>query len=278
MRNDMKKKNIRVKPKNPPKPINTHFISYDDGKTWIEEPGTLAAKVVTCDEEDVDDDISKIFGDFLEKLSEPVNSPLSIKILNCRHKMYAVRFHKIEIEKEIEKQAKYFDESFTPGAGVQFERENLKLIYNTEAFLFQVKSNLDILIQALGLVVPPIKNFRTFKHSGQGVNYISGGKVIKELEKSGEYPEILNLLENNRKEWIQELVKMRDVITHYSNLKGFNCFVEEPYRGDKEVEIEYPKMPNGVRLDEYCEIEYNKLLNLYKNILILILDIINSKK
>lgn len=269
----MKKKNFRVKPKNPPKPINTYSISRD-GKNWIEKPGNLVMKVVTRCEEDVDDDISKTFGDFLKILSEPSNSPLSIKIHNCMHKMYAVRFHKIEIENEIEKQVKYYNESFTPGAGAQFEQENLKLIYNTEAFLFQVKSNLDILIQALGLLVPPIKNFRTFKHSGQGDNYISGGKVIKELKKSGEYPEILNLLEKNRSEWIQELVKMRDVITHYSNLKGLNCFIEDPSRGNKEVKIEYPKMPNGVRLDDYCEIMYNNLLNLYKNMLILILDII----
>ena len=138
------------------------------------------------------------------------------------------------------------------------------LIYETESFLFQVKSNLDLLTQALGYMFPSIKSSHTFKHSGQGEDFIAGGKVIDSLKK--ENIEIAGLLEKNRKLWIQDLVIMRNTVTHYSRLKNFHCFLEEPYVGEEKVRIHYPSMPSGERVDDYCKRNYKNLLNLYKDI------------
>ncbi|PKL66903.1 MAG: hypothetical protein CVV28_08500 [Methanobacteriales archaeon HGW-Methanobacteriales-1] len=265
----MKKRNkISVNPNETPEPINHHFVSAD-GKNWTKKPGRILMKVVGRDEEDVDDNISKVFENIFTHISEPGNSDLSTKIHDCKHKMYAVRYHKLAIENEVEKQVKQFKKGFKPVAGAQFEKENFSLIYNTEALLFQVKSNLDILIQALGMIIPPIKSFRTYRHSGQGKDYISGGKVIKKLEQEN-YIDLAVLFKKNNTEWIQELVKMRDNITHYSRLKGFNCFVEDPYLGKEKVDIEFPKMPNGIYLTDYCDMIYKNLLKLYADVFSLI--------
>ncbi|HHT9117365.1 MAG TPA: hypothetical protein ACFYD1_01935, partial [Candidatus Hypogeohydataceae bacterium YC38] len=107
-------------------------------------------------------------------------------------------------------------------------------------------------------------NFRTFKHSEEEGNFIAGGKVIKALKKSNQ--ELADLIEKDRALWIQDMVVMRNTITHYSPLKDFNCFIEEPYLGKGEVKIHYPTMPTGKRVDLYCQEIYDRLCELHQNV------------
>lgn len=123
-----------------------------------------------------------------------------------------------------------------------------------------------MLTQTLGCVVPPLGSVKTFKRKKiDGVDQI-GGTVINALISNG-FAELGNLFEMHRKSWIQELVDMRDTITHYTRLRHFHCFVEEPYMGGKQVAIHYPTMPSGLRVDTNCQEIYNNLLSLYRTAL-----------
>ncbi len=256
---------FRVKPVNTPEVITTH-VERIDGK-WVEKPGMLVAIIGVTAKENIDENIENSFAEIWKNGALASNPKLQTKIHDCQHKLYAVRFHLQAIKGEIDKQYNDFQKNYKAGSGVSFEQKNPILIYETESFLFQVKSNLDLIVQALGHVVPSLKSFHTFAHSGNPgkPDYLAGGKVIRELGKASER-ELQNIFENSRKTWIQEMTIWRDTITHYSQLKKFTCFIEEPYRGG-DVVIHYPSMPNGEKLDDYCNKTYNNLIGLYKEVL-----------
>lgn len=255
---------MEVTPSNKPEAINHHFVGDNKGN-WVKRPGRIDATICGRDEKDVASEINDIVCIMHSCLNQPLDNKIMEKFDNCRRKLYAVRYHKMAIENEIAQRVIEFKRNYNAGSGVKFETENDTLIYNTEAFLLQVKSSLDLLVHGLDNFYPELRSHRTFKHTGEGENYRAGGKIIDDLLKRGRQG-IADLFETNRRDWIQEMTRMRDKITHYSRLKGFKCFVEEPYTGEATVKIHYPSMPTGEQLDVYCNKIYNCLLSLYKDI------------
>jgi hypothetical protein len=107
---------------------------------------------------------------------------------------------------------------------------------------------------------------KTFKRKNiDGVEH-AGGAVINALSSNG-FPQLAELIEKHRCQWIQKLVEMRDTVTHYSQLRGFHCFIEEPFLGKGQITIHFPSMPTGERVDTYCEETYKNLLDLYNTVL-----------
>lgn len=247
-----------------PEVINSHLVMVD-GK-WRTEPGLLDMIVTIKASEDVDEQIEQLFTPIMLLVGQnnsELATRLSTKLLACKHKLYACTYHLDTIEKTVREQVEKFNKQYRAGAGAQTELENPILIYETEAFLFQVKSNLDVMIKALGLIVPTLKN-SAFKHSGNRAksDYKAGGKIIQQLTRSGE-SDLANLFETHRKQWIQQLTIMRDTITHEAALRDLRCFIEQPYLGGEQVTVHYPTMPCGKRLDLYCETVFDLLCGLY---------------
>jgi len=255
-----KERTLSVQPSNKPEVIDWHLEG--NGKTWRRVPGALDVRIGGRRPEDSDDVIEDIFASIISLVSEHGIDRLSKKLHDCKHKLYAVRYHLKAIEREIDEKVADFEKEYAAMSGAGLELENPVLIYETEAFLFQVKSNLDLIIQALGSVVPSVKSSHTFGHRGD----VAGGKVIDKLEESGEL-ELAKLFESHRSAWIQQMTGWRTTITHYSGLRDFHCFIEEPYRGGNQVKIHYPTMPSGERVDMYCQKIYNRLCELYRSVL-----------
>ena len=255
-------KSFKVKPQNKPEVISNHMESRNGGRTWEKRPGTLAAIICGVKPEDLDKRVFDLIAKAINTSNDLKNKRLKRKLVDCRHKLQAVKYHLSTIETEIKERVKEYENNHLAGSGVSFEMENPRLVYETEAFLFQTKSSLDVLTQALGCLVPPLKTMNTFKKK----DGCAGGKVILALKKNG-YEELGSFFDKQRSEWIQEVVEMRDKITHYSELKGFNCFIEEPYEGRAEVAIHYPTMPSGEKVDVYCQSIYDRLVELYESTL-----------
>jgi len=259
-------KSFKVKPQNKPEVINHHMVSRNGSKTWEKRPGILTAVICGVRMEDVDKRVYEFIVEAINKSKDQQNNRFEKKLVDCRPKLQAVKYHLSTIKTEIEERIKEYTNNHSAQSGVSLEMENLRLVYETEAFLFQTKSSLDLLTQALGCLVPPLKTMNTFrKKDGH-----AGGKVILALKKNG-YEELGNLFEQQRTEWIQEVVEMRDKITHYSELKGFSCFIEEPYKGKETVEIHYPTMPSGEKVDIYCQKIYDRLVELFESTLSMVL-------
>lgn len=266
-----KKKDFKVNPLNSASPIFTSLRSTDRGKTWQKQQGLLNMIVGMENVENVSDEIEEIFGEMNTRCSAGMNNIFQ-RLQECKHKVYALKYHLDMIKKEIAQEEKVFHEKYHAHSGVKIEVSNPVLIYETEAFLFQAKSNLDLITRLLGQFISSLKNFFTFKSSGERRKdtWIAGGKVISKLELAHE-TELAQLFETNRTNWIQKLVLYRDIITHQSYLKNFHCFIEEPNMGLGQIIIHYPKMPSGVKVDDYCDSVYVQLLQLYRQLFLILM-------
>jgi|GEM_PF-3806505 len=193
---------------------------------------------------------------------------LVAKLSDCNHKVHAVYYHLKAISKHITAEELWFAREYKGNGG--FSKADPVLIYQTEALLFQIKSNLDLLTQVLSLVIPKLRidSFRS-----EGKPFVAGGKVIRRLTEEG-HADLANIFDTNRAAWIQQMVLWRDEITHHSKLQNFLCFVPSAYVGGDSMAIRYPTMPStqdgqpfGERVDMYCQQTYNYLCQLYKDVL-----------
>lgn len=260
-------KSFNIIPQTKPEIINNHLVSTNGGKTWEKKPGNLCAIIGVIKPEDLDKRVYDLIAKAISSSKNLKNGRLEKKLIDCRHKLQAVKYHLSSIKSEIKERIKEYENNYSPGSGVSLEMENPKLVYETEAFLFQTKSSLDLLTQALGCVVPPLNTMYTFSKK----NNYAGGRVIYVLKKNG-FNKLGDLLEQHRIQWIQKLVEMRDTVTHYSELKGFHCFIENPYKGEEKVTIHYPAMPSGDKVDAYCQNIYDRLVELYESSLQLVIN------
>jgi hypothetical protein len=189
------------------------------------------------------------------------------RINDVDHKLHAVKYHLNNYEQAESDKAKEFSNNYKPPAGAQMVIEEPRLIYEVEAFLFQTKSCLDVLSR----VLKPAFGF-TYCSFGD-----KGDKTVKQLKncppKLAPYAEkIIRLIEDAQDAWLVELIKMRDQVTHYSRLEGFNCFMEDPYIGGGIANIHYPTMPNKKRVLEYCQNVWELLLSFCEDFLKLTLE------
>lgn len=247
---------------NRPEVVDYHLTS-PDGVNWTRKPGNLLFMIGGRRPEDTDPTVESLISSFMSRCEAADHSEVRQKLVDLRHKLYAVSYHLEAIGAEIEKRVSEFEKEYHAGSGAHLEIENPRLVYDTEAFLFQVKSALDVLVQVIGRVVPPLSSMHSFRARNIEGEEQAGASVIRALRLNG-FPDLGDLFELNRSAWIQELVAMRDTITHYSALRDFHCFIEEPYRGGKTVMIHYPTMPSGRRVDAYCKRANADLLQLVK--------------
>jgi hypothetical protein len=254
---------FNVTPHNIPEVIDSHLISSDGGAHWEKRPGLLSAIICGTKPEDSDPAIHAIINPIVKKIQSEGDSQLSQKLHDCSHKLHGVKYHLETIRKEVIKRVEEFQKDYKAGSGVSTEIKNPRLVYETEAFLYQVKSSLDLLVQALGSRIPPLVSMTTFRKKGR--TGPAGGVVITAL--SHNFPELAGLFEKHRSQWIQNLVEMRDTVAHYSQLREFHCFIEEPFLGKGQITIHFPSMPTGERVDTYCEETYINLLDLYNTVL-----------
>jgi hypothetical protein len=250
-----------VKPKEVPKPIMNHEVS-SNGKTWESRPGLLAVQLHTRDPKDIDAAIDKIARSTVNKINaltlcDATKRDLIDCIHDIDHKLHAVRYHLDNYEQAEGAKVGEFGHNYKPPAGAQMIKEEPALIYEVEAFLFQVKSCLDILA---GVLKPAL-----------GFNYCSfgdkGDDVIRQLRNNcpaslrAHAEKIAKLVEDAQDAWLVEVIKMRDEVTHYSRLEGFSCFIQDPYLGGCIATIHYPTMPNKQTVRHYCQNAWQLLLS-----------------
>lgn len=146
--------------------------------------------------------------------------------------------------------------------------ENDVIIYEVEAFLFQVKSSLDILMQLMAYKYTYLKNNKAYSISKLSFKSENGyaGKVIIDKFRYNGRNDIGDLLSVEVENWIQELVSWRDAITHRTNLQGFYCFILKNPDIGKFV-LQKPIMPSGVEVTQYCKQTLHKLLRLENTII-----------
>ncbi len=140
--------------------------------------------------------------------------------MSVMHKLTATKYHLANYERlEVEERA-IAEDLYRRGSANR--RESFPLIFELEAFLFQVKSSLDMLAKLLG----PTIGYGNVKTNTYGAK---GDGLLKRLDAYRRRPSahraavdnLMNLIEANRDAWIGRVVDWRDTLSHYRALQQF---------------------------------------------------------
>lgn len=121
---------FRVKPRNKPEVID-YYMTSSDVKNWTKHPGSIMAMISGFKAEDLDKEIIAIIDPLSNLSREKHNERLLQKLVDCRHKLHAVKYHLQTLEKEIVERVKEFEKKYNAGAGIPQELKNPRLIYET---------------------------------------------------------------------------------------------------------------------------------------------------
>ncbi len=167
-------------------------------------------------------------------------------------------------------------ESYIIGEAIKDNKNKTKipdeLFFEFEAFLFQMKSTLDITVKALEHLFPSTFKVTTFASKGSKiVNNLNEyrKKIKKQLENKIDHKErlalaikyrnitidnIIDLLEKDKADWLGKAIDHRDTISHYKGSFSLREYSFKETNG--ELSIELPEIlgmnPHFFLKQTYC--------------------------
>jgi len=136
------------------------------------------------------------------------------------HKLTAPKYHmnnyaRLELEQKAEWEARF---NVEPDSGL---REALEMTAEVEAFLFQVKSSLDMLAK---LLIPVVGRgtLKTHTYGNKGEDLEKGLKQFRRNSAANPWAvdALVSLVQHGRMAWIESTVSMRDRFSHFTALTG----------------------------------------------------------
>lgn len=183
---------------------------------------------------------------------------------NIMHKLNATKYHLNNYKKIEDMQYQKTKQLLKKGQINQDEQ--LGLIFELEAFLYQIKSSLDMLAKLL----IPIIGERIIHTQTYGDN---GEKLIKGLEqykkKSGVNIEavdnLIKLMRDDKEAWIKVVVDARDKLNHIEGLKDYSFkHIRLP---NGQIMVVKPKFDN-METVKYMEMVYNNNLDFHQDFIV----------
>lgn len=106
-------------------------------------------------------------------------------------------------------------------SGTQGYFRSHTLFFEVEAFLFQLKSALDVGIKLLGILIP--NRFRVITFEGKGATL---RRALEQYQKDASAKKDLAahlsaMLQDDRDSWLEKAIDLRDQVSHYRTLGGF---------------------------------------------------------
>jgi hypothetical protein len=172
------------------------------------------------------------------------------------HKLTATKYHLDNYERLERQQYEQARRQFKRDPNST--REAFELIFELEAFLFQVKSSLDMLVKLLiPILGKDVVGTRTYKDEGNQL--IKGLTRFK--NRPGSNADAINaliaLIETNRDAWLRTVVQMRDELNHVKGLSDYRFIPVRSPNGD--VGVQKPQFRGKETLD-FMRFVYQKNL------------------
>jgi len=155
--------------------------------------------------------------------------------------------------------------------------DGLQYLAATFSYLNAIKSFLDIYAKLMAKLISPSTNM-SFKRKAINGGTIAGGTFINWLQNSApknfnKAKDLADITIRHSNEWITQSVKYRDTLSHSGDIVGMvHMHVplhpkDPPYN---YANIEFPKMPDGVLLIDYCQDILNRLIYYLEESIILL--------
>jgi hypothetical protein len=148
--------------------------------------------------------------------------------MSVMQKLTATKYHlanyqRLEVEEKAIAEGLY-------KRGSANRREAFPLIFELEAFLFQVKSSLDMLAKLLGPTIGH-GNVKTSTYGAKGDGLIKGLEAYRKRPSAHRdaVDNLIQLVALNKDSWIGRVVDWRDTVSHYRALTHFRFeFIQGP--------------------------------------------------
>ena len=137
-------------------------------------------------------------------------------LLDTMLKCHAMNYH-LDNFKSLEKQ--FLEMIENDGDGIY---RSHKMLFEFESFLFQLKSALDIGVKILGILVPNQFSVRTFRDKGEGLRKGLAQYALDSSSKTDLVETLRKMLQEDREQWLETAINMRDTIGHYRTFADFN--------------------------------------------------------
>lgn len=157
--------------------------------------------------------------------------------LDVTLKLQAMVYH-IENYKNMDKQ--YLDEAVNNFKDFPSTINNCcSLIYELEAFLFQLKSALDMAIKVIGELLPNYFKSNTFGNKGE--HFIKNLENYKKVrtDRLELIESIIEMVKDDQKKWLKQSVELRNTISHYKSIRFFAYKIS---RENEQIIVEKPKI------------------------------------
>lgn len=180
--------------------------------------------ILDSDQEDAIPDMNEIFKGtiFIHATEIHIKNILcgAIMKLNFSIKKYRDRYnHLLDIRSnsELEHYINELNSIDTKGVDQEIELEDTQLSYYFKTYLVFVKSVLDKTIPFINYRF----NFSEKTFESRGNNLL---RFIRNKYKEPNSAYLINLIETNKIDWLDNVLKLRDNFVHYSNLNGYKDF------------------------------------------------------
>ena len=213
------------------------------------------------------------WGDTTEPSKEERDEVFKV-LFSVMHKLTHVKYH-MKNYKQLEKtkfnEAKNRFRKHKAGMAVDIHEE-FEMTAEVEAFLYQVKSSLDMMAKTLIYTVGLSRGAAT-TYGKKGNKVISKLKNTEAYRNTGKRPHIDNLIgliESDRDNWLSPVVALRDTVSHHKGVKNL-VFNAMKLAGGKIAPV-HPTI-NGQAISEFMQIIYDNLITFLQDFMALSLRV-----
>jgi hypothetical protein len=232
----------------------------------------FVAIVLMCNDEEIS---GRIYAQFCALygpniLSESQKNSFMGTILDLMHKLSAVRYHQGNFKNKEESAFNAAKKRLKKDP--QDERTEFHLSFEFEAFLFQTKSTLDILVKLLNATADP-KIIATTTFGNKGNRVIKGLEQFKEKSgtKCSTVADLQDLIRNQQDRWLNSTIEMRDYLNHITAFKGYRFTPK--ILPNKEISVQKPLVA-GRPAVELMTIISDNLLRFCQDFMVLSIDLV----
>lgn len=153
------------------------------------------------------------------------------------------------------------------GANSHISLQAHELLFELEAFMFQMKSALDLAVKFLEALFPD--RFKTMTFGEKGEDLIKGLEKFKKDKNAKKeiVDSIVLMIKDDQTSWLKQAITLRDTLNHFKTIAGYNYQAKK--MGDK-WEIIVPKIA-GLNVLTYMKTIYPNCLEFIQDFMCLII-------
>jgi len=191
-------------------------------------------------------------------------------IFNCMYKLSALKYHVTNFKNIEEKKFQKLNKLALEGKASETSAEdNLDLIHELEAFLYQVKSSLDILAK----IFVPVFSLKdsdvyTFGDKGEVLINLLENNIPKTYDKA-RVQRLINLICEAKDKWLDTVVDVRDKIYH---LKGVERMLFTWKKTEKGQFVPVKPKINNHDISDIIDMICSNVLNFHQDFICLSLN------